>query len=174
MPNNISNVPAQTSKQPVIILGMHRSGTSLVCELLESLGLFVGCDLEDNHESKFFIDLSNQLLTRIGAAWDHPNPFRDFLACPEAVRMSTMAMGAELASKRFKKFSGRESLLQLERSWGWKDPPRGGDVAVVSFVVSIGPDHLCVAPRRGCGQQFDGERTQAFEKANRSLRRAAG
>lgn len=40
--------------QPIIILGMHRSGTTMITQLLENLGLFVGTEKEVNHEALFF------------------------------------------------------------------------------------------------------------------------
>jgi hypothetical protein len=51
-------VKVTTARQPVIILGMHRSGTSMVSELLDQLGLFVGRELQDDHESTYFLDLN--------------------------------------------------------------------------------------------------------------------
>lgn len=38
---------------PVIILGMHRSGTTMITKILENLGLFVGVEKEINHEALF-------------------------------------------------------------------------------------------------------------------------
>jgi hypothetical protein len=40
---------------PVIILGMHRSGTTMVTKLLEEVGLFVGDRLDENHEAVLFL-----------------------------------------------------------------------------------------------------------------------
>ncbi|MBK8351014.1 MAG: hypothetical protein IPL21_04765 [Saprospirales bacterium] len=41
------------NQQPIIILGMHRSGTTMITKMLENLGLFVGAEKEINHESLF-------------------------------------------------------------------------------------------------------------------------
>jgi hypothetical protein len=116
-----------TARQPVIILGMHRSGTSMVSELLDALGLFVGRELQDDHESTWFLDVNEQMMTRVGATWDRPGSWLDFLAHPDAVEMTTTAMEADVSSHRFRKFLGRRGLAprplaSFDRPWGWKDP----------------------------------------------------
>ena len=116
-------MPVPTARPPVIILGMHRSGTSMVSELLDDLGLFVGQHLQDDHESTYFLDLNEQLFARVGAAWDRPLPVLDFLACDEAVRMTAAALSADLATRRVRPFLGRRTTLgQFDQPWGWKDP----------------------------------------------------
>ncbi len=116
-------MPVPTARQPVIILGMHRSGTSMVSELLDELGLFVGKELQDDHESTYFLDLNEQLFARVGASWDRPLPVSDFLACEEAVRMSAAALTADLSGRGVRPFLGRRATLQtFDRPWGWKDP----------------------------------------------------
>jgi hypothetical protein len=115
-------VKVTTARQPVIILGMHRSGTSMVSELLDQLGLFVGRELQDDHESTYFLDLNDIILSRVNAAWDHPLPLLDFLACDEAVRMTAEALSADVSSRWIKKFLGRGSLKKFDQPWGWKDP----------------------------------------------------
>ena len=42
-----------TPLQPVIIMGMHRSGTTMLASLLEQLGLFIGTKKQENDESLF-------------------------------------------------------------------------------------------------------------------------
>jgi hypothetical protein len=116
-------MPVPTARPPVIILGMHRSGTSMVSELLDELGLFVGKELQDDHESTYFLELNEQLFARVGAAWDRPLPVLDFLANDDAVRMSADALTADLASKQIRAFLGkRTTLAAYDQPWGWKDP----------------------------------------------------
>ena len=43
---------------PFVIVGMHRSGTSLVSRILDQSGVFMGLDLQEDHESRFFIELN--------------------------------------------------------------------------------------------------------------------
>ena len=116
------------ARPPVILLGMHRSGTSLVAELLDALGLFQGHELQEDHESTYFLDLNDTLLRRIGAAWDNPAPARGFLEDQAALDLTARCLGAELTSKGLKRFLGlrrylkARSLDRFEQPWGWKDP----------------------------------------------------
>ena len=60
------------SGYPLIVLGMHRSGTSLVSRILARVGVHMGDDCNRHHESDFFREL-NKLLFRAGHAdWDYP------------------------------------------------------------------------------------------------------
>ena len=114
-------VPA--ARPPVILLGMHRSGTSMVSELLDELGLFVGKRLQDDHESEYFLDLNEQLFARVGGAWDRPAAVLDFLTCDDAVRMTADALAADLSGRRVWPYFGRRtSLVDVDQPWGWKDP----------------------------------------------------
>lgn len=55
---------------PVIIIGMHRSGTSLVTRLLREVGGYFGSQLEQNSESQVFLSLNNAILESAGGTWD--------------------------------------------------------------------------------------------------------
>ena len=46
-----------TSQQPVIVIGMHRSGTTMLTKMLEELGVFLGWKKQGDHESTFFLSL---------------------------------------------------------------------------------------------------------------------
>lgn len=52
---------------PVIIIGMHRSGTSLVARLLDVLGLFLGKYKDENHEARLFISINDWFLRVVQA-----------------------------------------------------------------------------------------------------------
>ncbi|HEX4053352.1 MAG TPA: sulfotransferase [Tepidisphaeraceae bacterium] len=118
-----SSTAVPTARQPVIILGAHRSGTSMLAELLDQLGLFQGCDLQGDHESSHIVAINETLLRRVNASWDNPLPMRDFLACEPALRMTVLALRADLMSRRIRQFLGNARSLQtFDRPWGWKDP----------------------------------------------------
>src|ERR1700709_599256 len=76
----------QSSVQPVILLGMHRSGTAMIARLLDQLGLFQGNELQEDHESVWFLDINDMLLKRVNGAWDNPGPIKLFLQNPPAVQ----------------------------------------------------------------------------------------
>jgi hypothetical protein len=133
----IGIMKVDTARQPVIILGMHRSGTSMVSELLDQLGLFVGKELQDDHESTYFLDLNDIILSRVNASWDHPLPVLDFFKCDEAVRMTAEALAADVSSSGIKKFLGKGRLtLGLERS------PHRFHLAAVAEIVPRSPARL--------------------------------
>jgi hypothetical protein len=43
-------------------MGMHRSGTTLLCKILQSFGIFIGKDLDVNYESLFFMEINDWIL----------------------------------------------------------------------------------------------------------------
>lgn len=112
-------------REPVIIFGMHRSGTTLVVELLRRLGFFPGARLEENLEPWFFLRRNEWLLRRAGGAWDHPTPMARLLEddrfCSEAAEL----MASEV-QHRFFEFTGVRARRKRERllsePWGFKDP----------------------------------------------------
>jgi hypothetical protein len=110
--------------QPVIVVGMHRSGTSAVARVLNAIGVFMGADLQRDHESRTFIAVNEALLQRYGASWD----------APAAVNRAWQS-GASLAALRDRvrrRLNGAlgEAYLGPDRGWvdvtarpwGWKDP----------------------------------------------------
>jgi len=121
-------VPNSHGNSPIIIIGMHRSGTSMVTRMLESLGLFVGARKDDNHEALFFRRINEWLMSLSGATWDYPAASLDLLNDSQLCKV----IGDYL--KRFIKFPytfdylgfpelfRRRTLESLEGPWGWKDP----------------------------------------------------
>ncbi len=64
---------------PVIILGMHRSGTSCLTGCLEEAGLYLGevnqkakCNDKGTRENLAFMELNDDVLAANGAGWDNP------------------------------------------------------------------------------------------------------
>lgn len=113
---------------PIILIGMHRSGTTLVANLLERLGLHLGWLLQENSESIFFVERNEALLNACGGRWDHPGPVQHLLRC-EPMRGRAMAMlRRDTHSPRFLSFLGPSHARFLGRPerinfpWGWKDP----------------------------------------------------
>ncbi|HSU69086.1 MAG TPA: sulfotransferase [Tepidisphaeraceae bacterium] len=118
----------QSAAQPVILLGMHRSGTAMIARLLDELGLFQGAELQEDHESVWFLELNDILLKRVNATWDNPAPIRGFLENPEAFDLTSRCLADDLSSKRTREFLGKKwsnktgQLLGYKKPWGWKDP----------------------------------------------------
>jgi hypothetical protein len=120
--------PVAVFTAPVILLGMHRSGTSLIARLLDELGLFQGHELQEDHESTHFLEINEVLLRRAGATWDNPGPMRGFLENPRAADLTLRCLREDLAGRQVagylgkKRFGKTRGLAGFERPWGWKDP----------------------------------------------------
>lgn len=93
----------------MLILGMHRSGTTAVARLLQALGLSLGRRVSDLAENPALVELHELLLRRAGGSWEYPRPLLAALTVPQL----------------------RDRALDLLRAaapessadpWGWKDP----------------------------------------------------
>ncbi len=114
--------------QPVIIIGMHRSGTTLLAEMLEKLGLFIGKTRERNQEALFFLRLNDWILSQSGATWDNPEPVCHLLSYPDLRNRVTDYIRTFAGSPQAISYLGtwrylrHRSVFNLPFSWGWKDP----------------------------------------------------
>ncbi len=113
----------QSKIPPIIILGMHRSGTTMITELLQQLGLFVGDKLDDNHESLFFFDL-NKWIFEVGIAkTDYPYNLQ--LMNPNCKAEIVNVLDYHMSSSRRKKYLGNKrikDIRDIDFKWGWKEP----------------------------------------------------
>lgn len=114
---------------PVIVIGMHRSGTSMITRMLERLGLLVGRDLEDNHESKFFIGCNRWLIGQSKGSWTFPAATRWLAANDDLLELCADYLRERLSSPATHSYLGWGAYLRgarlvagLPRPWGWKDP----------------------------------------------------
>ena len=113
---------------PVIIIGMHRSGTTMITKHLQSLGLFVGKKKDENNESLYFRKLNDWMLNRLYSRWDTP-PLSDLLSRlpdykEEFIRVlqlhqSSLKANEYLGMLRYLKY---RSIANIDFPWGWKDP----------------------------------------------------
>jgi len=121
-PRAQSGAPAPADPQVpegVVVLGMHRSGTSLITRLVSLMGLslcrdedlFVGlrANPRGDWESKSLVAFNNRLLDERDSTW----------FCPPALSSSDVS--------RMLKRHGTDALATLEyahpqRPWVWKDP----------------------------------------------------
>lgn len=112
---------------PIVILGMHRSGTSFLVRTLNLAGLWLGDDdrlhtiegrvegrakvgnPKGNYENAEGIAINNAILARSGGAWYNP-PKRLITTADDPARIT--ALRASLAS----------GLPEGYLRWGWKDP----------------------------------------------------
>ncbi len=113
------------AKPPVIIIGMHRSGTSMLTHTLQQLGLFIGHKLLpfDLYEASFFVNLNEWLLHQLNASWDNTYNFQfaDDIFKQQAIDI----LVKELKGKKRKDFLGKNKLGDIRKlniPWAWKDP----------------------------------------------------
>ncbi len=117
------------SLPPVIIIGMHRSGTTMIAGMLARLGLFTGWRLDGgNAESVFFTKNNELILSSGGCRWDDPQSFKHVLGRGESVELLANVMRKRLSSPLsfiylgLKMFLTRRSIFNIDSPWGWKDP----------------------------------------------------
>lgn len=116
------------TKAPIIIIGMHRSGTSLLTKLLENLGLFVGKKKEGNNEAIFFKSLNLWMARQASAWWDAPGSFNYLLQDNQTLKLIEDYIYKMLNGPRCISYLGLKNYLlygrvsSLDFPWGWKDP----------------------------------------------------
>lgn len=111
---------------PVIIIGMHRSGSSMLVNLLENSGIFFGEKKELNNEAKFFLRLNEWILRQAHSSWDNPYNFQ-FIDNHFKTEISSILYYYLKSIKRIEflginKFFKYRDIRQIDIPWGWKDP----------------------------------------------------
>jgi len=113
---------------PVIVIGMHRSGTAALTRLLEHLGVFMGHDQDPNAEARFFLNLNRQFFSFCGARWDYPGGVKKVLSDEALCGNLAQWLGDSLSTPATRLYLGRWGWLRYRnprafpRAWGWKDP----------------------------------------------------
>jgi len=122
------------SLQPLILLGMHRSGTSLAVRLLGEMGLETGRWLSRDSEAVYFQRLNRRILSSVGASWTEVDPFVQAARSPEFVsaqvkrtrRDLTPGLPIPFFNPGLVDFFEREQrpafLAGTPPTWAWKDP----------------------------------------------------
>ena len=107
----LTHKPSGGSKS-VIILGMHRSGTSCLAGSLEQAGLYLGevnkkapHNARGNRENRDIMDLNDLVLSSAGGSWDNPpHPWIHWSADQIAARDALIA------------------TYPTDKVWGFKEP----------------------------------------------------
>ncbi|HZK08696.1 MAG TPA: sulfotransferase [Bacteroidales bacterium] len=112
-------------KDPIIIIGMPRSGASFVSELLHLSGIFMGADRKHNGESQLFTDINHWIFAQAGANWD--NPYNMQFINEDFKTKAAKNLKRQLKGKSLRQYLGdeRHGYRNYERinfDWGWKDP----------------------------------------------------
>lgn len=113
---------------PIIFIGMHRSGTTMLTRMLDELGVFIGKDKDYNWESEYFRKQNDWAIETSGGAWDHPTPVLDLLADDSLVDAAAKYFDIRLTAFASRAFWGGGPFYLSSRRriirapWGWKDP----------------------------------------------------
>lgn len=99
---------------PVLVTGMHRSGTTLAVKLLTQLGAFFGPRLDPNAEDYFFMRLDEWIMRRAGGAWDYPLPTLRFLSFPRFFEDTVLFLESRVKAQA--------PVPPGSCVWGFKDP----------------------------------------------------
>jgi len=116
------------SHSPIIIIGMSRSGTSMLTRMLDDLGLFVGNKLTHNHEALFFREINDWLLTQSSGGLENPGTIKYLLQDKEARELYGEFISFAMKTPRvisflgFTKYLSYKTPKSLDIPWGWKDP----------------------------------------------------
>ncbi|MFW9819999.1 MAG: sulfotransferase family protein [Candidatus Thorarchaeota archaeon] len=98
----------------VVILGMHRSGTSMVGGILARLGINMGEKFREDriisnplgfYEDVDFLSLNNEILKEAGGSWENPPNLNQILA-------QKIKFGLKI----------KKIIYDKPQLWGWKDP----------------------------------------------------
>jgi hypothetical protein len=102
--------------QPFIIIGMHRSGTSMLSGLLHASGIFMGNDWGRNQESGFFQAINISLLSQNGFNWASPGVPAD----SAGIKLHEYGLLRRFVKAHRHPFQFVKLLAG--NPWGWKDP----------------------------------------------------
>jgi hypothetical protein len=107
---------------------MHRSGTTMITDLLQQLGLYMGWVLQENSEALFFVERNEKLMNVCGGGWEQPEPVKQLLGYPAMRTQACEQLRRDLLSLRFLWYLGPKRIgycghpERIDFAWGWKDP----------------------------------------------------
>lgn len=139
--------------RPLILYGMHRSGTSLMVRLLTDLGVHMGSWLSRDAESVHFQRLNRRVYAAAGSKWAVVDGLvqsmtdAEFVAQQEEETRRRLFEPRSLVSRRpvIADFFGTERWRMVRQgvsfTWGWKDPRT---TLTLPIWLRIFPDARCV------------------------------
>lgn len=103
-------------KRTIVVLGMHRSGTSMMGAILEKLGVNMGeeklgassSNPIGHFEDVIFVNINNRILEDAGGSWDEP---------PDEESINNLEIKYRDDIKRI-----LDEKYKVYDIWGWKDP----------------------------------------------------
>lgn len=113
---------------PVIIIGMHRSGTSMLTRTMQEFGFFMGRGTTRNEECRWTNSLNYWIFRQASATWERPIGVDTLLGIPELSESVTDYLAGVVAGPASVGFLGLRrylryrSMQRISEPWGWKDP----------------------------------------------------
>ncbi|MCF6365446.1 MAG: sulfotransferase [Bacteroidales bacterium] len=113
--------------KPYIILGVHRSGTSLMSRIFEKTGIFTGKNQNINNEAKFFFQLNNQTLKANNSTAYNFDTFLRKTQNENFLNEQAQRLKILVDKKIKSQFFGIRKVLKHQFTkekikWGFKDP----------------------------------------------------
>lgn len=152
--------------RPVCVLGMHRSGTSLVSRVLNLLGVHLGPEQHlmkanvDNPkgywEHQLITNLNDEILVRLGGSWHEPPIF-----------LQGWQHGTVLSDIRQRARRLIQDDFAAAQNWGWKDPRTCLTLPFWQTLVSSPKYILCLRNPIDVAQSLQRRNGFPFEKSMR-------
>jgi len=135
---------------PIIISGIHRSGTSLLTRIIEDNSVFFGDNKDINNESLFFQNINKWIMSTNSSTWDNPNSFIDTID-KESFDMLTNKIKILLNSRSNFRYFGnkyffkKRNFFNMSSPWGWKDPR---NIFTLPFWITLFPSSKVIIVKR--------------------------
>lgn len=161
-------------RAPVIIIGMHRSGTSLLTRALQRFGFFMGIGTSRNEEAAFTNALNNWLFRHAGATWDQPESMNLLLQDHDLRPHLNDYLAGVIDGPASLRFLGpvrwmRDGGLRgIGQPWGWKDPR---NTYTLPFWLELFPDARVIHIVRHGVDVAESLRTRRARELGRNLAR---
>ena len=105
----MNHLDMKRTVEPIIVTGMHRSGTTLVTRLLESFNVFFGLYKDVNNEATFFLKRNEAILKFLGFDWSRMQEF--------SYSLDEFDRSGELTEKLISDVNGLPIIVYLPGGW---------------------------------------------------------
>ncbi len=122
---------------------MHHSGTSMITGIFKKIGLFIGWELGDHYEARFFLHRNEKILKSCNGGWDNPDSINHLLNHKNIRKKLMEKLKKDLNSLNSISFLGPKyyfkyrSIFNINLPWGWKDPR---NTFLLSFWLYVFPN----------------------------------
>ena len=112
---------------PILITGMHRSGTSLVSKILMKNRINLGSYQDNNNESIYFQRLNRWIMSCLGSSWDNPLSLKNINENDLQIIVNQLEKNIDNRLTNSVYFGFFNILLSrcfysYNKPFGWKDP----------------------------------------------------